>query len=73
MLCYSGNGILYVKAGNFLPHQQQLQTGQGFVVGFIGSKIFSLHYFNMTTTEVSQVNVPFSKIFEVVNFFRVLP
>lgn len=54
MLCYSGNGILYVKAGNFLPHQQQLQTGQGFVVGFIGSKIFSLHYFNMTTTEVSQ-------------------
>lgn len=55
MLCYSGNGILYVKAGNFAAHQQQLQTGQGFVVGFIGSKIFSLHYFNMTTTEISQV------------------
>ena len=70
MLCYSGNGILYVKAGNFLPHQQQLQTGQGFVVGFIGSKIFSLHYFNMTTTEVSQV--PFSKIFEVILPSRVL-
>lgn len=55
MLCYSGNGVLYVKTGTFTPHQQPLQTGHGFVVGFIGSKIFSLHYFNMTTTEIPQV------------------
>ena len=49
MLCYSGNNTLSIKAGNFPPHQQKLL---GFVVGFSGSKIFSLHVYSMTTIEV---------------------
>jgi len=51
MLCYSGNGFLSIKAGNFPAHQQKLQ---GFVVGFTGSKIFCLHIYSMTTVEVPQ-------------------
>jgi intraflagellar transport protein 122 len=51
MLCYSGNGFLSIKAGNFPAHQQKLQ---GFVVGFAGSKIFCLHIYSMTTVEVPQ-------------------
>ena len=41
MLCFSGNGTLSIKTANFPLHQQRMQ---GFVVGFKGSKIFSLHY-----------------------------
>ncbi|KAI8842583.1 WD40-repeat-containing domain protein [Chytridium lagenaria] len=33
VLCYSGNGVLNIKAGNFPAHQQKMQ---GFVVGFKG-------------------------------------
>ncbi|KAJ3136146.1 hypothetical protein HK100_002072 [Physocladia obscura] len=51
MLCYSGNGVLNVKTGSFLSHQQKMQ---GFVVGFKGSRIFSLHIYNMTTVDVPQ-------------------
>jgi intraflagellar transport protein 122 len=36
MLCFSGNGLLNIKAGNFPVHQQKLQ---GFVVGFKGTLI----------------------------------
>lgn len=54
MLCYSGGGLLYIKASTFPSQQQRLQSGQGFVVGFTGSKIFSLHFFNMTTIDVPQ-------------------
>ncbi|KAI9332491.1 WD40-repeat-containing domain protein [Obelidium mucronatum] len=51
MLCYSGNGVLNVKTGAFLSHQQKMQ---GFVVGFKGSRIFCLHIYNMTTVDVPQ-------------------
>ncbi|XP_023209528.1 intraflagellar transport protein 122 homolog [Centruroides sculpturatus] len=51
MLCFSGAGYLNIKAGNFPTHQQKLQ---GFVVGFCGSKIFCLHYNNMSSIEVPQ-------------------
>ncbi|XP_022096034.1 intraflagellar transport protein 122 homolog isoform X1 [Acanthaster planci] len=51
MLCFSGNGMLNIKASNFPVHQQKLQ---GFVVGFAGSKIFCLHVYAMTTVEVPQ-------------------
>ncbi|KAJ3110764.1 hypothetical protein HDU96_006285 [Phlyctochytrium bullatum] len=51
MLCYSGNGVLNIKAGNFPSHQQKMQ---GFVVGFKGSKIFCLHIYAMTTVDVPQ-------------------
>ncbi|KAJ3125536.1 hypothetical protein HK101_005920, partial [Irineochytrium annulatum] len=51
MLCYSGNGILNIKAGTFPAHQQKMQ---GFVVGFKGSKIFCLHVYAMTTVDVPQ-------------------
>ena len=44
MLCFSGNGTLSIKTANFPLHQQRMQ---GFVVGFKGSKIFSLHYVAM--------------------------
>lgn len=51
MLCYSGNGILNIKASSFPVHQQKLQ---GFVVGFSGSKIFCLHVYAMSAVEVPQ-------------------
>ncbi|KAJ3403303.1 hypothetical protein HDV05_007909, partial [Chytridiales sp. JEL 0842] len=51
MLCYSGNGILNIKAGNFPSHQQKMQ---GFVVGFKGSRIFCLHVYTMSTVDVPQ-------------------
>ena len=51
MLCFSGNGTLSIKTGNFPIHQQKLQ---GFVVGFKGSKIFCLHFMAMQTIEVPQ-------------------
>ncbi|XP_070558026.1 intraflagellar transport protein 122 homolog [Ptychodera flava] len=51
MLCFSGNGLLNIKASNFPVHQQKLQ---GFVVGFSGSKIFCLHIYAMSAVEVPQ-------------------
>jgi tetratricopeptide (TPR) repeat protein len=50
MLCYSGGGLLSIKTGVFPSHTQKLP---GFVVGFAGSKVFSLQ----TTTTVS-VDIP---------------
>ena len=49
MLCFSGNGILNIKAANFPVHQQKLQ---GFVVGFTGSSIYCLHLYNMNVVDV---------------------
>ena len=51
MLCFSGNGLLNIKAGNFPVHQQKLQ---GFVVGFKGSRIFCLHIYAMQAIDVPQ-------------------
>jgi intraflagellar transport protein 122 len=51
MLCFSGNGVLNIKAGNFPAHQQKMQ---GFVVGFKGSRIFCLHIYTMATVDVPQ-------------------
>jgi intraflagellar transport protein 122 len=47
VLCFAGNGILNVKSGNFPAFQQQLN---GFVVGFRGSRVFSLDGKSMTST-----------------------
>eukprot|EP01116_Phalansterium_solitarium_P016577 TRINITY_DN3872_c0_g3_i3.p1 TRINITY_DN3872_c0_g3~~TRINITY_DN3872_c0_g3_i3.p1 ORF type:complete len:1186 (+),score=383.77 TRINITY_DN3872_c0_g3_i3:201-3758(+) len=51
MLCFSGNGVLNIKAGNFPVHQQKMQ---GFVVGFKGSRIFCLHIYAMQAIDVPQ-------------------
>eukprot|EP01002_Notosolenus_urceolatus_P013184 NODE_43_length_3237_cov_15.831556_g34_i0.p1 GENE.NODE_43_length_3237_cov_15.831556_g34_i0~~NODE_43_length_3237_cov_15.831556_g34_i0.p1 ORF type:complete len:1042 (+),score=386.07 NODE_43_length_3237_cov_15.831556_g34_i0:156-3128(+) len=51
MLCFSGNGVLNIKTGSFPVHTQKLQ---GFVVGFKGSKIFTLHFVKMHTVDVPQ-------------------
>ncbi|TPX34245.1 hypothetical protein SmJEL517_g03062 [Synchytrium microbalum] len=51
MLCYSGNGLVHIKSGNFPAHQQKLQ---GFVVGFKGSRIFCLNVYAMTTVDIPQ-------------------
>ena len=51
MLCYSGGGQLSIKAGNFPPYIQKLI---GNVVGFRGSRIFSLHAQTMTAVDVPQ-------------------
>ncbi|KAI8511589.1 intraflagellar transport protein 122 homolog [Branchiostoma floridae x Branchiostoma belcheri] len=51
MLCFSGGGVLNIKAGNFPVHQQKMQ---GFVVGYCGSKIFCLHVYSMTAIDVPQ-------------------
>jgi intraflagellar transport protein 122 len=56
VLCYTGNGILNVKSGNFPAFQQQLN---GFVlIGFRGSRVFSLGAKNMTTTGTSTILTP---------------
>jgi hypothetical protein len=44
MCCFSGNGMLSIKTGDFPLHRQKLQ---GFVVGFKASKIFCLHFVAM--------------------------
>src|SRR4051794_39124383 len=51
MFCYSGQGQLCIKTGDFPLHKQALQ---GFVVGFKGSKIFCLHFLTMQTIDVPQ-------------------
>eukprot|EP00002_Diphylleia_rotans_P020026 TRINITY_DN3881_c0_g1_i4.p1 TRINITY_DN3881_c0_g1~~TRINITY_DN3881_c0_g1_i4.p1 ORF type:complete len:1192 (+),score=257.48 TRINITY_DN3881_c0_g1_i4:236-3811(+) len=51
MLCFSGNGMLNIKASTFPIHSQKLQ---GFVVGFKGSKIFCLHIYAMQSIDVPQ-------------------
>eukprot|EP00794_Sanderia_malayensis_P006236 gene6236-6953_t len=51
MLCFSGAGMLNIKASNFPVHQQKVP---GFVVGFCGSKIFCLHVYSMSSIEVPQ-------------------
>lgn len=51
MFCFSGNGQLSIKTGDFPLHRQPLQ---GFVVGFKGSKIFCLHFLSMQTIDVPQ-------------------
>lgn len=51
MFCFSGNGLLSIKTGDFPLHQQRLQ---GFVVGFKSSKVFCLHYVSMQTIDIPQ-------------------
>eukprot|EP00735_Rhodelphis_limneticus_P013896 TRINITY_DN7858_c0_g1::TRINITY_DN7858_c0_g1_i1::g.23657::m.23657 TRINITY_DN7858_c0_g1::TRINITY_DN7858_c0_g1_i1::g.23657 ORF type:complete len:1206 (-),score=375.70,sp/A8WGF4/IF122_XENTR/55.15/0.0,WD40/PF00400.27/1e+02,WD40/PF00400.27/1.8e-10,WD40/PF00400.27/5.9e+02,WD40/PF00400.27/14,WD40/PF00400.27/0.33,WD40/PF00400.27/13,WD40/PF00400.27/0.039,WD40/PF00400.27/1.9e+02,Coatomer_WDAD/PF04053.9/43,Coatomer_WDAD/PF04053.9/56,Coatomer_WDAD/PF04053.9/70,Coatomer_WDAD/PF04053.9/0.32,Coatomer_WDAD/PF040 len=51
MFCWSGNGVLNIKTGDFPLYTRKLQ---GFVVGFKGSKIFCLHYASMQTIDVPQ-------------------
>lgn len=51
MLCFSGNGNLYIKAGKLPTHSQKLN---GFVVGFKGSKIFCLNAGAMVSVDVPQ-------------------
>lgn len=51
MLCFTGNGVLHIKAANFPIHEQKMQ---GFVVGFQGSHIYCLHVFAMTAVDVPQ-------------------
>ncbi|PRP80717.1 hypothetical protein PROFUN_11590 [Planoprotostelium fungivorum] len=51
MLCFSGNGLLNIKASTFPVHQQKMQ---GFVVGFKGSRIFCLHIYAMQAIDVPQ-------------------
>ena len=51
MLCYSGNGTVCIKTGDFPVHKQKMQ---GFVVGFKSSKVFCLHYVSMQTLDIPQ-------------------
>ncbi|KAG4084721.1 WD40-repeat-containing domain protein [Neocallimastix lanati (nom. inval.)] len=51
MLCYSGNGSLYVKVDDFPSYEQKMQ---GFVVGFKGTKVFCLHVYSMSTIHIPQ-------------------
>eukprot|EP00041_Stephanoeca_diplocostata_P034387 m.1171057 g.1171057 ORF g.1171057 m.1171057 type:complete len:1193 (+) comp24511_c0_seq1:191-3769(+) len=51
MLCYSGSGYLHMKAGTYPVHRQKMQ---GFVVGFQGSSIYSLHVYSMMSVDVPQ-------------------
>ena len=49
MLCFSGGSSLSIKTGHFPPHKQKMA---GFVVGFVGSKVFCLHATAMQTVDV---------------------
>ncbi|RLN61284.1 hypothetical protein BBJ28_00011104 [Nothophytophthora sp. Chile5] len=51
MLCFGGNGQLKIRAGQFSGHTQRMQ---GFVVGFSGSKVFSLSALSVQTIDVPQ-------------------
>ncbi|KAG1709205.1 hypothetical protein DVH05_019849 [Phytophthora capsici] len=51
MLCFGGNGQLKIRAGEFPGHTQRMQ---GFVVGFSGSKVFSLSALSVQTIDVPQ-------------------
>eukprot|EP00457_Paulinella_chromatophora_P000660 gb/GEZN01000660.1/.p1 GENE.gb/GEZN01000660.1/~~gb/GEZN01000660.1/.p1 ORF type:complete len:1240 (-),score=215.56 gb/GEZN01000660.1/:187-3660(-) len=55
LLCYSNrdSGQLSIRLADH-PVSSQPQQAQSFVVGFIGSKIFCLHYLNMNSLEVPQ-------------------
>ena len=53
ILAYSGNGVLFIKTGNIPPTSQKMN---GFVVGFKGSKLFVLHFLNMSTIDVPQTS-----------------
>ncbi|XP_064632482.1 intraflagellar transport protein 122 homolog isoform X2 [Lineus longissimus] len=64
MLCFSGGGLLNIKASVFPVHQQKLQ---GFVVGFTGSKIFCLHIYTMSSVEVPQ-SAPMYQYLEKKNY-----
>lgn len=63
-ICFSGNGMLNVKVGNFAPHQQKLN---GFVVGFKASRVYCLNVYNMTTIEIPQ-NIPLEGYLEKGDF-----
>lgn len=51
MLAFSGSGSVCVQAEDFTVYQQPLQ---GFVVGFVGAKVFCLQQNTVTAIEVSQ-------------------
>lgn len=51
MLCFTGEGIMSIRTGDFSVHKQKFQ---GFVVGFKCSKVFCLQYANILTIEVPQ-------------------
>lgn len=51
MLCYSGNNVLNMKTADFPIFQHKFK---GFVVGFKGSKVFGLHFVNMSTIDIPQ-------------------
>jgi intraflagellar transport protein 122 len=51
MLCFSGNGMLSIKTGNYPTHHQKLK---GSVVGFNGAKIFCMHNLTMSPIDVPQ-------------------
>ena len=51
MLCFSGSGVLSIKTGVFPLHTQKLP---GYVVGFTGSKVFSLQATTTVAVDVPQ-------------------
>lgn len=51
MLCFSYGGHIHIKASNFPIHTQK---HPGYVVGYIGSKIFCLYASSMHTVDVPQ-------------------
>lgn len=50
MLCFSGNGLINIKIANFPAYSQNLN---GFVVGFKGSRVYSLNKYSMTSLDIS--------------------
>ncbi|KAJ2997530.1 hypothetical protein HDV02_005419 [Globomyces sp. JEL0801] len=50
-ICFSGNNLLNVRINKLVVHQQQMQ---GFVVGFKGSKVFSLNVYQMAILNIPQ-------------------
>ncbi|GMT24409.1 hypothetical protein PFISCL1PPCAC_15706 [Pristionchus fissidentatus] len=51
IVCYCGQGKVYIRAGNEAPFVQRMQT-DAFVVGFTGNRVYCLHLYMMRGVEV---------------------
>ncbi|KAF8375552.1 daf-10 [Pristionchus pacificus] len=51
IVCYCGNGRLFIRAGSEIPFVQRMQI-DAFVVGFTGNRVYCLHMYMMRGVEV---------------------
>ncbi|CAM9276939.1 unnamed protein product [Chrysoparadoxa australica] len=67
MLCYCGGGYLFLKTGDFPIHQHTLL---GEMVGFRGSRVYSLHGGVVTAQDIPQNFVPAFRYIEAGDYSK---